>query len=323
MTMRIIFMGTPAFAVPTLERLAKDGHELLVVTQPARPAGRGLRLEPSAVRTAAAALALEVIELETLRGADHVAGLAAFKPDLLVVACFGLILGRSVLELPRLMPINLHPSLLPRHRGAAPIQWTLLAGDHETGVTTMRMDEGIDTGDILLVERTPVGSRENAIELAQRLSLIGAELMARTVDAAARGVLEPRPQGEAGATYAPRLAKRDGHLDWRRPAVALERQVRAVAGWPGARAQLGHEVVEIVRAEVVETTAPPPAEERLAPGMVIAIDERGMEVATGDGRLRLTELKPAGKGWMSPAAWARGRRVPVGSQWEMLEGGEP
>jgi len=318
--MRIVFMGTPAFAVPTLERLAKDGHELLVVTQPPRPAGRGLRPQPSAVRIAAAALGLEVSERETLRGAEAIAGLVSFKPDLLVVACFGLILGRTVLELPRLMPINLHPSLLPRHRGAAPIQWTLLAGDLETGVTTMRMDKGIDTGDILLVERTAVGPRENAIELAERLSRLGAEVMARTVEAAAAGTLAPRPQGEVGATYAPRLTKEDGHLDWRRPAVALERQVRAVAGWPGARAQLGSEVVEIMRAEVVETAVTRAAEDRPAPGIVATIDERGMEVGTGEGWLRLLELKPAGKGVMSPAAWARGRRVPVGVRWEMLPG---
>jgi methionyl-tRNA formyltransferase len=317
MALRIVFMGTPSFAVPTLDRLAKDGHALMVVTQPPQPAGRGLRPRPSAVGTAATALGIPVVERETFKGADAVTPIVSFHPDLLVVACFGLILRRTVLDLGRLMAINLHPSLLPRHRGAAPVQWTLFAGDTETGVTTMRMDEGIDTGDILLVERTAVGERENAIELAERLSKLGAELMARTVEAAAAGNLAPRPQGELGATYAPRLTKEHGHLDWEQPAVALDRQVRAVAGWPSARAMIGTEIVEIVRAEVGGADSEPEAG---APGTIVAIDERGMEVVTGKGSLRLTELKPAGKGVMTPAAWARGRRVPVGARWENLPG---
>lgn len=320
MALRIVFMGTPEFAVPTLERLARAGHELRVVTQPPRPAGRGLKPRPSAIHEAATALGIEVLERGSLRGPEAVAPLAAFRPELLVVACFGLILPRTVLDLPSIMPVNLHPSLLPRHRGAAPVQWTLLWGDKETGVTTMRMDEGIDTGDILLVERTELGLHENAIELADRLSELGAEVMARTVESAAAGVLTPRPQGEAGATYAPRLTKEHGHLDWRRPAVLLDRQVRAVAGWPGARAQVASEVIEIVRAEVAEAgeanVGPPRSP--VEPGTIVTLGEHGMEVATGEGWLRLLELKPAGKAAMKPAAWARGRRVGVGGRWEML-----
>ncbi len=317
MALRIVFMGTPEFAVPTVERLAADGHELLIVTQPPRPAGRGLKPHPSAVAEAGARLGLEVVERGSFRSKEAIAPLEAFRPDLVVVACFGLILPKSVLDLPRLMPVNLHPSLLPRHRGAAPVQWTLLSGDTETGVTTMRMDEGVDTGDILLVERVDVAPGENAIELAERLSMLGASLMSKTVAAAGAGSLTPRAQGEAGATYAPRLTKEHGHLDWRRSAVFLDRQVRAVAGWPGARAQMGSEAVEILRAQVASSDN---ARGAAGPGTIVALDEQGMDVATGEGRLRLLEIKPAGKWAMAPAAWARGRRLSVGMRWESLPG---
>ncbi len=320
MALRIIFMGTPEAAVPSLERLADDGHELLVVTQPPRPAGRGLQLAPSAVAVAARAREIEVIERATLKGEDAVAPLAAFRPDLLVVACFGLILRRRVLDLARLMPVNLHPSLLPRHRGAAPIAWTILAGDGETGITTMRMDEGVDTGDILLAERTAVGEREDAVELGRRLWALGADLMARTVAAAAAGTLAPRAQGEEGATHAPRLTKADGRLDWRESALALDRRVRALAGWPGTFGEIEGETVEILRAEPAAGGAPAGAVE---PGTIVRIDEGGMAVATGGGGggggvLRILELRPAGKRAMPPAAWARGRRIAPGARWSTV-----
>jgi methionyl-tRNA formyltransferase len=321
MAQRIVFMGTPDFAVPTLERLAADRHDLLVVTQPPRPAGRGLSTHPTAVRAAAERLGLEVIERGSLRAAEAAAPMGAFAPDFLVVACFGLILPPSVLALPRHMPVNLHPSLLPRHRGAAPVQWTLWCGDSETGVTAMRMDAGIDTGDILLQERTPVGGDENAIALAERLSHLGADLIARTIAGVAAGEVTPSPQGEDGVTHAPRLTKEHGHLDWGRSAVFLDRQVRAVAGWPGARAALGDEVIEILRAEVpgeVDPTSSAPGGG--GPGTIVQLDERGMDVMTGEGRLRLLAVKPAGKGAMAPAAWARGRRFGMELRWRSLPG---
>ncbi len=317
MALRIIFMGTPEFAVPSLERLAGAGHELLVVTQPGRPAGRGLRVEPSPVARVAAGLGLTLLERGTLRGDEAVAPLVAFRPDLLVVVAFGLILRRRVLGLPRLLPVNLHPSLLPRHRGVAPIPWTILAGDRETGVATIRMDEGIDTGDLLDVERTPVGGGENAVELAARLAVLGAEVLVTTVAGAGAQTLDPRPQGETGATVAPRLTKEHGLIDWCQPAAWLERLVRAVAGWPGARATCGEEVIEIVAAEPVAGDV---GEAR--PGTILVLDERGMEVATAAGRLRIRTVKPAGKREMSAAAFARGRRVEVGRVLGSLPGAE-
>jgi methionyl-tRNA formyltransferase len=320
MALHIVFMGTPDFAVPTLERLAADGHSLLAVTQPARPAGRGLRPRPSPVASAAERLGIQVLERATLKGDEAAAPIRQYAPDLLVVVAFGLILRRRLLDLPRLLPVNLHPSLLPRHRGVAPIPWTILAGDSETAVSTIRMDQGIDTGDLLLVERTPVEPRDNAVTLATRLARMGADLVSRTVQAAADGELEPRPQGDAGVTYAPRLAKEHGYLDWRRPATVLDRQIRAMAGWPGALASFGRDVVEIVNAEVVGEAGAESVAAGTGPGTIMAINDRGMEVATGAGSLRLLELKPAGKRVMAPAAFARGRGIGVSGIWGSLPG---
>jgi methionyl-tRNA formyltransferase len=200
----------------------------------------------------------------------------------------------------------------------APIPWTILAGDRETGVATIRMDEGVDTGDLLLVERTPVGEREDQVALAARLAGLGALLVARTAAAAAAGTLVPRPQGERGATYAPRFTKEHGSVDWSRPAAWLDRQIRAVKGWPGARAMLAGEPIEIVAAEpgIGHDAAAG------APGAILALDEEGMTVATGAGGLVIRELKPAGKRVMSPAAFARGRKLQVGARWESFPGAE-
>jgi methionyl-tRNA formyltransferase len=320
MAQRIVFMGTPEFAVPALDRLAKDGHSLLVVTQPARPAGRGLTAQPSPVRRAAEALGLPVLERGTLKEASAIAPLADFAPDFLVVVAFGLILRPEVLALPGRMPVNLHPSLLPRHRGVAPIRWTILCGDRETAVTTIRMDLGIDTGDILLVERTLVGPEEDAATLGARLARLGAELVARTVNAAARGALVPAPQPAAGATYAPKLRKEHGHLDWGAPAVVLARQVRAMAGWPGARAEWEGTPIEVLAAEPIANRARERGDE--SPGTVLGIAPAGIEVATGAGALRLVELRPAGKRAMPAAAFARGRRIHPGARFTSLPGHE-
>ena len=318
MALRIVFMGTPGFAVPALERLAQAGHELLVVTQPARPRGRGLHPAPSPVAARAIELGAPVLERATLRDEEATAPFRDFHPDFLVVVAFGLILRRRVLDLPRFMPVNLHPSLLPRHRGVAPIPWTILAGDRETGVATIRMDEGIDTGDLLRVERMAVGQREDHVALAARLAARGADLVVETVEAAAAGTLAPRPQGEHGATYAPRFRKEHGHLDWSRPAAWIDRQIRAVLGWPGARAVLAGEPIEILAAEpVIGHDAG-----RNAPGAILAVEEAGLTVATGEGSLLVRVVKPAGKRAMSAAAFARGRRLAPGARWESLPGAQ-
>ena len=316
MAQRIVFMGTPEFAVPSLDRLARDGHHLLVVTQPARPQGRGLTSQPSPVRCAAEALGLPVLERGTLREAGAIAPLADFSPDFLVVVAFGLILRPEVLALPGQMPVNVHPSLLPRHRGVAPIPWTILCGDRETAATTMRMDQGIDTGDILLTERTPVGPDEDAPALSARLAVLGADLLARTIEAAARGGLAPAPQPATGATYAPKLRKEHGHLDWEAPAALLARQVRAMAGWPGARAAWDGTPIEVLSAEPIA------GDPGARPGTVVAIDAGGIQVETGAGTLRLRTIRPAGKGSMAADAFARGRRIQPGAKFTSLPGHE-
>jgi methionyl-tRNA formyltransferase len=317
MAPRIAFFGTPEFAVPALAGLARAGHELLVVTQPARPQGRGLMAAASPIASQASALGLPLIERRTLRGTGDLDPMRDFAPDLLVVVAFGLILHRPLLELPRLGAVNLHPSLLPRHRGVAPIPWTLLAGDPMTGVATIRMDEGIDTGDLLGVVAVEVAPEENAIELGARLAQLGAELVVDTVDALVRETAVPRPQPSLGATYAPRLAKVHGHLEWTRPAEFLARQVRAMAGWPGARVGLDTEVMEIqtARALAGESAAE-------APGRVMAVDPAGIQVATGSGRLLLTRVQAAGKRPLAAVDFARGRRLRPGACFASLPGAD-
>ncbi len=315
MPLRVVFMGTPEFAVPSLEQLAAAGHEMLVVTQPARPAGRGRRPRPSAVAERASELGLPVIERRRLGNAEALAPLVEFAPDLLAVVAFGLILRRRVLELPRLMPINLHPSRLPTLRGVAPIPWTIWQGERRTAVATIRMDRGVDTGDILRMEEVEVGERETAGELGQRLAMVGAAALARTVTEVAAGRLQPVSQAAVGATYAPRLEKGHGHLEWSCPAPELDRLIRAMTPWPGGRARFGDSEVTILRAVPVVA---PVGETAGEPGTVVEIDSVGIEVATGTGLLRLEELKPAGKGAMSGAAFARGRRLKVGDRFAGL-----
>lgn len=307
-------MGTPPFAVPSLERLSDAGHALLVVTQPARPAGRGLEPRPSAVRVAAEARGLSVLERASLRDAGSREPLAAFRPDLVVVVAFGLILRRSILALPDLMPINLHPSRLPELRGVAPIPWTVWSGAGETAVTTIRMDSGVDTGDLLLQEPVPVGARVTAGELTAQLATRGADLLVRTVRGVSQGAVTPRPQPAAGATYAPRLVKAHGHLDWSRPAVELDRQVRATTPWPRARARLGEHPVTVVEAR----PATDGGAETGPPGSIVECAPERLVVATGAGALELVTVQPAGKPVMSGAAFARGRRLGAGDRFESL-----
>lgn len=313
--MRIAYFGTPEFAIPTLERLSGAGHRLLVVTQPSRPQGRGLHPMASPVGRRAAELGWPVLERDTLRGEGAGSPLIEFAPEIVVVVAFGLILRRPLLELAPLGAVNLHPSRLPRHRGVAPIPWTILTGDRTTAVTTMRMDEGIDTGDVLQMMPVDVLPEENAIELGGRLAILGADLVQDTVTGLAQGKLASHPQPAAGATYAPRLEKVHGHLDWTRPADFLARQVRAMAGWPGARAQLGPEVLAIHGARDI-----PGAADGASPGVVTALDREGIQVATGAGGLLLTAVQAAGKRPLSALDYARGRRLEPGARFTSLEG---
>ena len=319
---RIVFMGTPAFAVPSLDALLALGaaggvpaRVVAVYTQPDRPAGRGNRLAPSPVKAAALAAGLLVEQPERLRRPEPLAVLAALAPDLIVVAAYAQILSQRVLDLPRFGCLNVHASLLPRYRGAAPIQAALLAGDSRSGVCIMRMEAGLDTGPMLGCYEEPIADDDTAESLMARLGVGGAALLARTVPAWLRGAITPVPQDETLATMTRPLRKEDGRVEWAAPAPIIERQVRAMYPWPGAWTLAGEVLLKIheVKADHAIATGQ-------APGMVLP-DPQGADprVVTGDGLLTLVRVQPAGKRAMSGAEWLRGAQLARGQQ---LGGGE-
>ncbi len=303
----IVFMGTPAFAVPSLRALARHYSVAGVVTQPDRPAGRGQQLVVSPVKRTALQLNLPLLQPQNLHSPDAMAQLAAWSPDLIVVAAFGQILRPKVLDLPPHGCVNVHGSLLPRHRGAAPIPAAILDGDTEAGVTIMRMAAGVDTGPMLARRATPMASDDTTASLTERLADIGAALLIDTLPAYLAGALVPEPQDEAQATYAPQLAKEAGHLDFDRPAVELERRVRAFAPWPGAFALWQGQPLKILSAT--------PADAEGAPGTVLA-GETGPVVCCQPGGLRLAEVQAAGKKPLPASIFVRGARGFVGSRLE-------
>jgi len=297
-------MGTAAFAVPALAALAEAGHEIIrVYTQPPRPARRGHKPRPTPVQVAAERLGLAVDAPRSLRDAGARDAFAALGCDAAVVAAYGLILPRAVLDAPRLGCVNIHPSLLPRWRGAAPIPRTIEAGDRETGVTIIVMDEGVDTGPVLAVERVAVPARADAGQLHDMLADLGARLMVATLDDFARGRLAPRPQGDAGATYAAKIDKAETVIDWTRPAEALDRLVRAFSPTPGARFMLGAEPIKLLAAE--------PTPGAGVPGTVLDAD---FTVACGAGALRLDRVQRPGRGVVSGADFLRGARLAPGAR---------
>lgn len=302
--LRLVFAGTPEFAVPSLEACAASGHRLAAVyTQPDRPAGRGRRPRASPVKARAAELGVRVRQPQTLRDADEQAGLAALSPDLMVVVAYGLILPPAVLRIPRLGCVNVHASLLPRWRGAAPIQRAVEAGDARTGVTLMQMAAGLDTGPVLAQRECPIAPCDTAGELHDRLARLGGDLLAESLDALARGALSAAPQDTAQATYAAKLDKAEGRLNWDLDAAALARRVQAFNPWPVAYASLDNERVRVWRA-----CARPGACEA-APGTVLAAGRDGVDVATGKGVLRIAELQWPGGRRLSAGEAANGRRL--------------
>ncbi len=299
--MRVAFMGSPDFAVPALRALHGAGHEIAAVyTQPPRPAGRGNHVTRCPVHVAADAWGLTVRHPASLkRDPAAQAAFAALGLDMAVVAAYGLILPQATLDAPRHGCLNIHASLLPRWRGAAPIQAAILAGDGESGVTIMQMDAGIDTGDMLLTESVPIGPRGTASLLHDQLAEIGSRLIVQALAKRPR----PVPQPADGASYAPKLTRADGALDWTRSSAALDRQVRALNPWPGTWCHLAGEVLKVLEAEPATWKTKGP------PGTVL----RGLEVACGEGALRLLRVQRPGRSPMAADAFLRGAPVPAGT----------
>jgi methionyl-tRNA formyltransferase len=300
MSLRVVFMGSPEFSVPTLRRLAEEYAVVGVVTQPDRPAGRGRVLTPPPVKVLAQSLGIEVIQPEKLREPEAQAQLQAWAPDLIVVTAFGQILRKSVLELPRYGCINVHASLLPRWRGAAPIQAAILHGDARTGTTIMVMDPGVDTGPTLAEQPMDILVEDTAGSLGERLSSAGAYLLIRTLPGYLNGSIHPQPQDDSQATYAPMLKKEEGLLDFTQPAAALERRVRAFNPWPGAFIDWQGQPLKIHRAHSLPCSQP-------SPGLRCIVD--GLPaISTGQDCLVLDEVQPAGKRPMPARDFLRGNR---------------
>ncbi len=300
----IVFMGTPDFAVPTLRALASAYPVVGVVTQPDRPAGRGRQLLAPPVKAAAVELGIPVIQPARLREPEALQQLQAWAPDLIVVAAFGQLLKPAVLDLPRFGCINVHASLLPRHRGAAPIAAAILAGDDETGITIMRMDVGLDTGPTLTTRAIPIASTDTTASLSVRLAEVGADLLIDTLPGYLAGTIIPQPQPDQGATYAPQLKKEDGRLDFTETAEELARRVRAFSPWPGAYCLWEGQPFKVLEAR--------PISGRGLPGTVSGgLD--GPALTCNDGQLLLITVQPAGKRPMSAIDFARGSRHFVGS----------
>ena len=307
--LRLVFMGTPAYAVPTLDALSASGHTIAAVyTQPPRAAMRGRKLRPAPVAVRADAAGIAVRTPTSLKPAEAQAAFAALEADLAVTVAYGLILPPAMLAVPVLGCINAHASLLPRWRGAAPIQRAIMAGDEESGVTIMRMDEGLDTGPLLAAESTPIGPGTTGGTLHDTLAALSARLVAAAVDTLAAGRLAGTPQPAHGATYAAKLTKQEAAIDWRAPAERIERQVRALAPLPGAWFTHDDQRIKVLAAETAPTAAG--AADAL-PGTVL---DRALTIACGEGSaLRPTRLQRAGKAPMGRDAFLRGMRIDPGT----------
>jgi len=300
MTLRLAFMGTPDFAVPSLDALIAAGHDIAAVyAQPARPKGRGHKAQDSPVAAAATRHGIPVRTPERL-DPEEIAAFAALKLDAAIVVAYGLILPKPILDAPRLGCVNVHASLLPKYRGAAPISWAIIGGEEKTGVTTMLMDEGLDTGPVLLTREIAIGGEDTAGSLGMALSELGASLLVETIRAVRAGSVAPASQsGEA--TFAPPLKKEDGLIDWKRSADEIFNFVRGMDPWPVAHCRLGNETLRILR------TGPLAGEGR--PGIIEKADGRQLVVGTGGGLLSIIELQPPGKRPMSAASFLQGRRL--------------
>jgi len=307
--MRVVFLGSGSFAIPSLGALLEAGHDVAaVVTQPDREKGRGRALSPPPLKPVAAARGLKILQPRRVREPESVAALKALAPDVQVVVAYGQILPRSVIDVAPCGTVNVHASLLPRYRGAAPVQWAIVNGETETGVTTMLIDEGLDTGPALLAEATPIGAEETAGALESRLAVMGAALLVRTLKGLEQGTVVPRPQDAARATLAPLIKKEDGLIDWNMSGEALARRVRGFHPWPGAHTSWHGRGLRVLRARAE-------AGRGGAPGTLLAVDRDGLVVAAGeDTAFRLIEVQPESRTPMPAAAFAAGARLTPGER---------
>lgn len=307
--MRVVFLGSGAFAIPSLAALIDAGHEVAAVfTQPDREKGRGRALAPPPLKPVAQARGVPVHQPRRVREEPAQAALRGLAPDVQVVVAYGQILPRSVIDIPRHGTVNVHASLLPLYRGAAPVQWAIVNGEHETGVTTMLIDEGLDTGPTLLARSTPIGAEETAALLEPRLAVLGAELLLETLAGLGAGTLRPTAQDHARATLAPLIRKEDGRIDWSMPAEAVARRVRGFHPWPGTFTTWQGQPLKVLRARAE-------GEGTEAPGQIAVVDRQGLLVGCGQGtRLRLLEVQPESRRPMSAAAFAAGLRLGPGAR---------
>lgn len=307
MSLRVLFVGTPDFAVPTLQALLNSSHKLVaVITQPDRPAGRGRTLKPSPVKLSALKAGLKVMEPWQAGHPDCLNEITMLDPDVAVVVAYGQILPPSFLQIPPLGCLNLHASLLPRHRGAAPIAWSILMGDEVTGLSVIQMDQGLDTGPVLAALKTPIGEQEDAQELSERLSFLGAGLMLETLDKLEKGELLGSPQKDEEATYAPRLRKQDGVISWGETAEKISRQVRALIPWPTAYTFWRGKRLKILKAKALVL------ESGRRPGMVLRAKGESLWIAAGKGTLEVLKLQPESRPAMTAQAFISGRGISEG-----------
>lgn len=305
--MRIIFMGTPDFACPTLKKLIDRGENVIaVVTQPDRPKGRGQQTLPPPVKVLAEQHGIPVMQPVKVRHPDAIEEIRALNPDLIVVVAFGQILPKALLDIPKHGCINVHASLLPYYRGAAPLNWCIINGETETGVTTMMMDVGLDTGDMLLKKSTPIDPDEDTRSLHDRLSVIGAELLAETIDELAAGKLVPEKQDDSLTCYAPMLKKEDGQIDWSKDAASIKNLVRGMTPWPGAYSYLDDKILKVYRVQTGTGAG--------APGSVLSAGRNGIEVACGKGSIVIEELQLEGKKRLAAADFVAGCKLQPGAE---------
>ena len=303
--MKIIFMGTPEFAVPSLRALVDSGDEVVaVVTQPDKPKGRGLEVAPPPTKVLAERHGIPVLQPAKIKTEEFFNELKKFNPDLICVAAYGKILPKNILDLPHYGCINVHASLLPKYRGAAPINWAIIRGEKVTGITTMKMDEGMDTGDMLLKKEVPIEDEDTGETLSEKLSEIGARLLIQTIKLLKEGRLNPAPQDHSQATYAPMLKKEDGKIDWQKSAEEIRNLIRGALPWPSAYTNLEGKLLKIYKARLAEGGG--------KPGEVMKSDSGILRVATGKGTIDILELQIEGGKKLQTQVFLRGRRIEEG-----------